>query len=81
MPRLSYVFGLFCLRFLIVALIVLSITSCAAVPTAQSPVQCQHPLIDPSTDHGVYRALLSYQREIDQCNALNGFEVQDDNSN
>lgn len=75
MQRLSFVYGLFWLRLLTAVLLTLCITSCAAVQTAQSPVQCQHPLIDPSSDHGVYRALLAYEQEIDQCNALNGFEV------
>jgi hypothetical protein len=75
MPHLSYAYGKFLLRLLTALLLVLCMTSCAAVPTALSPVQCQHPLIDPSTDHGVYRALLSYEQEIDNCNALNGFEV------
>jgi hypothetical protein len=75
MRRLSFDYVPLWLCFLIGILPILSITSCAAVGSAPSWTPCQHPLIDPSTDHGVYRAILSYQREVDDCNALNGFEV------
>lgn len=59
-------------HILILGLLILCITSCARVQTAQSWTPCRHPLIDPSSQHGVYRALLSYQEEVDTCNAING---------
>lgn len=75
MPLLSNAYVWFWLRLLTALLLVLCMTSCAAVPSALSWTPCQHPLIDPSTDHGVYKALLSYQQEIDTCNALNGADA------
>ena len=57
---------------LMLALLMPSITSCASVEGASSWTPCQHPPIDPSTQHGVYRSLLAYQKEVDRCNAVNG---------
>ncbi len=51
----------------------LSLTSCASVGTALPWSPCEHPLIDPRTDQGVAQGLLAYQREIDRCNAMNGY--------
>lgn len=72
MLPLNFAYASFILRCLIVLLIVASMTSCARVDGVRSWTPCQHPLIDPSTQQGVERGLLSYMREVDQCNALNG---------
>lgn len=70
-PPLSYAYGLFILRLLIVLLIAGSMASCAAVGTAPKWNPCQHPLIDPSSQQGVEGGLLAYMREVDECNAMN----------
>lgn len=57
---------------LLIGPLLLSLTSCASVETAPLWTPCKHPQIDPRTDQGVAQGLLSYQREIDTCNALNG---------
>ncbi|AKF13968.1 putative Rz1-like protein [Pseudomonas phage vB_PaeP_SPCB] len=32
---------------------------------------CEHPLIDPTTQAGLIRAVAAYQDALDLCNALN----------
>ncbi|CAX63168.1 Rz-like spanin [Pseudomonas phage phikF77] len=46
--------------------------SLAACVTAPAPaVLCEHPLIDPTTQAGLIRAVAAYQDALDLCNALN----------
>ena len=54
--------------------LMLSVTACAPAPDASLFSPCQHPLIDPSTQGGTSKALLSYIEELDSCNARNGYE-------
>ncbi len=50
----------------------LSLTACASVGTAPSPwIECQHPLIDPTSNEGLSDAVEAYASALDLCNALN----------
>ena len=56
-------------------LLLLSLTGCAASPTAPVvilPVKCEHPRISPYDAAGLIEAVTLYHRAIETCNALNG---------
>lgn len=55
--------------------LVLFVTGCAQQVSVQrpEPVQCKHPRINPSTNAGMARAVLSYQEALDTCAAWNGY--------
>lgn len=56
--------------------LLLLLQGCAKAPVANEanePVRCLHPLIDARTNGGLAKAVLLYSEALDQCNALNGF--------
>jgi hypothetical protein len=61
-------------------LLSLSLMGCAspsdALPALQVWSPCNRPLVDVSTDAGVYRALADYDAEVVACNARNGIQTE-----
>ena len=57
---------------LIVLFLIASLTACAPVQTVPEFSPCRHPLIDPTSNGGLSRAVSSYVQEVDSCNARNG---------
>lgn len=56
----------------------LSLTACATHPvSAVSPVRCEHPEIDPSTQMGLPLAVQAYAEALNLCNTLNGYPLED----
>ena len=56
-------------------LLLLSLTGCAASPTAPVvilPAKCEHPRISPYDAAGLIEAVTLYHRAVETCNALNG---------
>ena len=61
------------LRTLTSLCLLLSLTACASTsPAPQEPVPCVHPVVDPSTKGGLYRALAAYYAALELCNSING---------
>ncbi len=63
------------------ALLILSLTSCAKDSVAPTPVihpavQCQHPLVNPRSYQGALEGLQAYWKAVETCDGLNGFETQ-----
>lgn len=52
--------------------LLLSLTACASPSVAPEPVKCQHPVVDVTTDGGLWKGLLDYHTAIETCNSLNG---------
>lgn len=58
--------------------LLLSLTGCASGSSVSvNAVQCQHPVVDVSTNGGLNQGLLDYADALDQCNILNGFPIEE----
>lgn len=62
-PRLMLLLGL---------PLALSLTACASGSVVPQPAKCEHPVVDVSTDQGLWTALLDYHTAVETCNSLNG---------
>lgn len=58
--------------------LMLLLTGCASKSAVNEPVRCLHPQVDVRTNGGMARAVLLYSEAVDQCNALNGFNPNEE---
>lgn len=61
--------------------LLLLLQGCAKAPVVNEvnePVRCEHPLVDARTNGGLVKAVLLYSEALDQCNALNGFNINEE---
>lgn len=58
--------------------LMLLLTGCASTSAVNEPVRCLHPQVDVRTNGGVAKAVLLYSEALDQCNALNGFNLNEE---
>lgn len=58
--------------------LMLLLTGCASTSAVNEPVRCQHPLVDVRTNSGLAKAVLLYSEALDQCNALHGFNPNEE---
>lgn len=58
---------------LLLLCLIQSVQGCAARSIVRSEfIRCEHPLVDASTQGGLYKGLLDYYDAVELCNTLNG---------